>query len=77
MSLDDVCDSYLKLLVSSLFCSHLQTCRFLHLSNRSEVFTLEDTQRERRETQTTRKNGTFLQGLSLHSRSGPLERVHK
>lgn len=68
-----MCDSYLKLLVSSLFCSHLQTCRFLHLSNRSEVFTLEDTQREKRETQ----NGTFLQGLSLYSGSGPLERFHK
>lgn len=40
-----VFESYLKLLVSSLFCSHLQTCRFLHLSNRSEFFTLESTQR--------------------------------
>lgn len=37
--------SYLKLLVSSLFCSHLHTCRFLHLSNRSEVFTLACRQR--------------------------------
>lgn len=32
--------AYLKLLVSSLFCSHLHTCRFRHLSNSSEVFTL-------------------------------------
>lgn len=30
----------LKLPVSSLFCSHLQTCKFRHLSNRSEVLTI-------------------------------------
>lgn len=38
--------SYLKLLVCSLLCSHLHTCRFRHLSNSSEVFTLADRQRD-------------------------------
>jgi len=39
-------DAYLKLLFSSLFCCHRHTCRFRHLSNRSEVFTLADRQRD-------------------------------
>lgn len=61
-----MCNSYLKLLVSSLFCSHLQTCRFLHLSNRSELFTLQNKQRDsEEETQ-------GLAGVVLHSLSAPL-----
>lgn len=59
-------DSYLKLLVSSLFCSHLQTCRFLHLSNRSEVFTLENTQIDaEREEERYVLAGGVLDSLSL------------
>lgn len=38
--------AHLKLLFSSLLGSHLHTCRFRHLSNRSEVFTLADRQRD-------------------------------
>lgn len=38
-----VCVTHLKLSVSSLFCSHLHTCRFLHRSNSSDVFTLKHT----------------------------------
>lgn len=37
-------NTYLKLPVSSLFWSHLHTCRFCHLSNSSEVLTLQNRQ---------------------------------
>lgn len=66
--------THLKLSVSSLFCSHLHTCRFLQRSNSSDVFTLKYTNTQQIWEKQQRSQLQVAFHIKRHLRSGK-ERV--